>query len=279
MKLTKQDIQQRVLRNSKLLDLDDFTWNEETRTFSSNLNGLMLDFRCIGNVTFKTSFGCTFNTGSNCTFDTSYDCTFKTGSNCIFDTSYDCTFKTGYRCIFNTSDNCTFKTGSDCTFKTGSSCIFDTSYNCTFDTDSYCIFDTSYSCTFDTGSYCTFDTSYDCTFKTEYDCVVIRRDEFEVIQLEEDKKHLLNQYNKKGYLKEVDVKMHLNGDASLGEPVIIEDILSKIIFKKENIYKIIDHNNNKESFIVTNGTEWGHCSTIKEAKEEFIHKVSCRDTL
>ena len=88
--LTKLDVQKRVLKDGNLLDLDLFEWNENTRTFSSSENGLVLDF----------------NGSNNCTFDTGSDCTFKTGSYCTFDTGSDCTFKTSY--------NCTFKTGSDC---------------------------------------------------------------------------------------------------------------------------------------------------------------------
>ena len=59
-------------------------------------------------------------------------------------------------------------------------------------------FDTSYDCTFKTGSNCTFDTgSY---------CVVIRRDIYEVIELEEGKKIKLNGYSLKGFTVEEDDK-------------------------------------------------------------------------
>jgi hypothetical protein len=64
---------------------------------------------------------------------------------------------------------------------------------------SYCTFDTGSYCTFKTGSYCTFDTSSDCTFKTGEQCVVVRRDVYEVIELEENKEIRLNEYGKKGF--------------------------------------------------------------------------------
>ena len=133
-----------VTKNGKELDKDLYSWNEETRIFSSNENGLVLDFSDI--------------------------------------------------------NNCTFKTKSYCTFKAGSGCMFNTGSNCTFTTGSYCTFDTVFGCTFDTGSDCTFKTGADCTFDTEYNCVVVRRDVFEVIQLLNEENHIkLNQGGIKGY--------------------------------------------------------------------------------
>ena len=156
-----------VTKNGKDLDSSLYTWDEETRTFGTKENGLVLDFNGIDD--------CTFKTGSDCTFKTGYKCTFKTGSGCNFNTGSECTFKT---CSW-----CTFKTGSDCTFKTGS--------DCTFDTGSYC--------TFDTDSDCTFDTGYKCTFKTGSKCVVVRRDVYNIIELPKNKKIKLNGCGVKGY--------------------------------------------------------------------------------
>jgi len=236
--MDKKEIQQKVLKNGQSLDLDLFEWNEKTNTFSSLEDGLVLDFRSI----------------SDCTFNTSFDCTFKTGS-C-------CTFKTGSDCTFDTSSYCTFKTGSDCTFKTSS--------NCTFNTGSYCTFKTSYSCTFNTSSNCTFNTGYSCTFKTGSDCVIVRWDKFEVIQPKEDKLIQLPPYYMKGYL--------VNGMLN-GEPHIMADsILSKIINKKGNVYKVINYGENEESFIIKDGDVYSHGKTIKEARDSLIYKITDRDT-
>ena len=76
---------------------------------------------------------------------------------------------------------------------------FKTGFRCTFDTGSHCTFNTGYECTFDTGSDCTFKTGYECTFKTGYQCVVVRRDVYEVIELDGTKKIKLNQFQIKGY--------------------------------------------------------------------------------
>jgi len=93
---------------------------------------------------------------------------------------------------FKNFSYCTFKTGWGCTFDTGSYCTFDTGSDCTFDTGPSCTFDTGPSCTFNTGLYCTFKTGPYCTFDTDANCVVVRRDIYQVIELEKGKKIKLN---------------------------------------------------------------------------------------
>jgi len=199
--MNKKEVQQRVLQNGKPLDLNKFEWDEKTNTFSSNEKYLVLDFKGIDNCTFKTGSSCTFDTGSYCTFDTGSYCTFDTGSSCTFDTGSYCTFDTG--------SYCTFDTGYSCTFRTDSYCTFNTDYSCTFRTDSYC--------TFKTGSNCIFNTGSNCIFNTGKECVVVRRDIYEIIELQEGKEIKLNKFGIKGYTevkpepslsgKEVEVKL------------------------------------------------------------------------
>jgi hypothetical protein len=81
--MKKIEIQKRVLQNGKPLDLDKFDWDEKTKTFSSNENGLVLDFSDIYGCIFNTGYNCIFNTGYNCIFNTGYNCIFKTGSGCV----------------------------------------------------------------------------------------------------------------------------------------------------------------------------------------------------
>jgi hypothetical protein len=136
-----------------------YTWNENTKTFSTNEEELVLDFTGIDGVTFKAGSYCAFITGSDCTFKTEFDCTFKTGS--------DCTFKTDRYCAFNTGSNCIFKTDSWCTFKTG--------FNCTF------------------------NTGFDCRFKVGKNCSLIRSDVKGMIEIPANKKIKLNNYGISGY--------------------------------------------------------------------------------
>ncbi len=146
-----KDISNRILKDSKLVDPKLYNWDYTTRTFSSNEDGLVLDFECVGD--------CTFTTGNDCTFDTGCDCVFTTGN--------DCTFDTGCDCVFNTWNSCTFTTGNDCTF--------DTCCDCTFNTWNSCTFNTGNDCTFNTWNSCTFTTGCDCTFTTGYSCIIINR--------------------------------------------------------------------------------------------------------
>jgi len=48
-------------------------------------------------------------------------------------------------------------------------------------------------------SSCTFNTEGNCTFKTGSECVVVRRDVYEIIEIPEGKKIRLNEYGVKGY--------------------------------------------------------------------------------
>lgn len=250
MKLTKQEVQKRVLYEGTKIKMKYFTWKENTNTFYSELNGLVFEFETINNCTFKTGSDCTFKTGSRCTFDT--------GSDCVFDTGSDCVFNTGSDCIFNTYSDCIFNTGS----------------NCIFNTRSYCIFNTRSYCTFDTGSYCTFNTGSNCTFNTGSDCVIVRRDTFDVIKLKERVKTQLLPHNMKGYLEDG----HLNGDTGLGKHIIVDNILSKIISHKDNIYKVINYGEKKESYIIQDEDLFAHGDTIKEAKEDLKYKIGNIDT-
>ena len=80
-------------------------------------------------------------------------------------------------------------------------CTFNTGFNCTFNTGSDCTFNTSSDCTFNTGSYCTFNTGKE--------CVVIRRDVYEIIELEEGKEIKLNSCGVSGYTEVNSKKLEL----------------------------------------------------------------------
>ena len=219
--MTKIEVQKRVLHNGEMISLDNFSWDEKTNTFSSELDSLIICFNLISDCTFKTGSDCTFDTGSNCTFDTGSNCTFDTGSNCTFKTGYNCTFKTGY--------NCTFKTG------------------------------------------------YNCTFKTGYNCVIVRRDVFEVVISQNDSIKLLP-YEQKGYIIKKENETFYHFPNELDRIEIIDNIVYKVIQEKGNVLKVINNGETTESYIVSDGENFAHGKTIKEAKESLIYKISNRDT-
>ena len=172
--------------------------------------------------------------------------TFKTGSRCTFTTGAYCIFTTGSRCTFTTGPYCTFKTGVDCTFTTG--------WDCTFTTDSRCTFTTGSRCTFTIDSY----------------CVIVRRDILQVIQPKAGELIQLCPHEIKGYL--------VNGLLDEIPHIIADGILSKIVSKKGNIFKVINHGSSKQSYLIENNGNYSHGATLKEAREDLIYKISNRDT-
>jgi hypothetical protein len=166
-----------ITQNGKKLNKSKYSWNEKTKTLSTEENDLVLDFSDYDNVTFKT--------GSHCTFKTGYSCTFNTGHYCTFNTGHYCTFKTGNFCIFATGLTCTFNTGYSCTFKTGSNCTFYAGFHCRFNT----------------GSDCTFNTDSDCTFNTGENCAAIRYDVKGIIKIPKDITIKFNGFRVSGYTK------------------------------------------------------------------------------
>jgi hypothetical protein len=111
-----------VTKNGKALDPSLYNWDENTKTFSSKEEGLVLNFADVEGVTFNTSSYCTFYTSSSCTFNTGNSCAFDTGSYCTFNTGSYCTFDTGSYCAFDTGSSCAFKTNFNCTFEVGENC-------------------------------------------------------------------------------------------------------------------------------------------------------------
>ena len=134
--MTKKEVQQRVLQNGKPLPLDKFKWDEKTKTFSSNEDGLVLDFKGVDNLTINCRNYCAINCESFCTID----------------------------------------------------CM------------SFCTINCGFSCTINCGSSCTINCRHYCTINPKGDeCVVVRRDVYEIIEIPEGKKIRLNEYGVKGY--------------------------------------------------------------------------------
>lgn len=106
MNWDKEEVQKRILRNGKPLDLKFFTWDPKTKTFSSLVNGLVIDFTLID--------GCTFNLADYCLVKMGDFCNVKSGHGCVFEAGCSCNFETRYSCTFITSYSCDFKVGNLC---------------------------------------------------------------------------------------------------------------------------------------------------------------------
>jgi hypothetical protein len=62
-----------------------------------------------------------------------------------------------------------------------------------------------------------------------------------------------------------------------GKYIKVDGIFSEVINKRGNVYKVKGINNDKITYIVTDGEKYSHGKTIKEAKEDLIYKISNRD--
>ena len=62
-----------VTQFGKPIPKEKYTWDEETKVFSSKESNLVMDFDGTS-ATFTTGNGCTFNTSNGCTFTTGYNC-------------------------------------------------------------------------------------------------------------------------------------------------------------------------------------------------------------
>jgi hypothetical protein len=238
--MNKKEVQSRVLRNGKPLALSKFTWCEKTSTFSSDEDCLVIDFSYLK---------VTVTTGSNSTVKTGWDGTVTTGSYSTVTTSGHSTVTTG--------SNSTITTGSNGTVTTGSHSTVTTSGRGTVTT--------GWASTITTGSNSTVTTGWDSAVSS------ITNGKMNVI------------ISKEG--QAIQTPPHLTIDGFIvdgmynGDPYIIADgILSEVINKKGDVYKVINHGENRQSYIVKNGDVYSHGKTIKQAREDLIYKLSDRDT-
>lgn len=77
-------------------------------------------------------------------------------------------------------------------------------------------------------------------------------------------------------LKEDVYYILLNGEFT--ECIKIDGIISIVINKHKNVYKVQNLDSNRESYIVQDGDIYSHGDTIKEAKDGLLYKISNRDT-
>lgn len=102
--MNKLQVQKRVFKNSEPLDLEDFDWDEHTKTFSTQSSNLLLDFSTDDESSDGTGQCFTFYTGDSCKFYVWSDCTFITGNYCTFLTGNSCKFLTGQKCVIIRQD-------------------------------------------------------------------------------------------------------------------------------------------------------------------------------
>ena len=74
--------------------------------------------------------------------------------------------------------------------------------------------------------------------------------------------------------------MNINGERI--EHVIADNILSRVIRKKRikggEVLHVINNGEKNVSFLVSDGVNWSHGKTLKNAKDSLMYKISDRDT-
>jgi hypothetical protein len=302
--ITKEEIQKRVLKDGKPLELDKFTWCEKTNTFSTTEDGLVLDFSDLSNCFIYIRNHNTITAGNSNTI-TAED------SNTITAEHYNTIRAEHYNTItarnsntitaedsntitardFNTitarnSNTITARDYNTITardYNTITARDFNTitaGYSNTITARDYNTITAGYSNTITAGNsntitardFNTITARNSNTITAGKECVYIRTDIFEVITLEQDKKYQIAPYKIKGYLK--DGIYSETGKKS----VITDGILSEVIKEKGNILHVKNHGEDKISYIVKDGDVYSHGATLEEAKKSLKYKISNRDT-
>ena len=183
---TKKEIQQRVLKNGKPLSLNKFCWDGKSETFSSTEDGLVVDFATMNFATIKCGNSATIKCGYYATIDCGYSATIDCG---------------GYATI-DCGNSATIDCGGYATINCGGYATIDCGKSATIDCGYYATIDCGYSATIDCGDYATINCWYSATINCGgRECVIIRRDEFEVIKPDSGDIIQTCAYMNKGHIK------------------------------------------------------------------------------
>lgn len=190
--MDKKEVQKRVLLNGVPLSLENFTWDEETKTFSSKVDGLKIDLSFFG--------GITFNLADNCTAIIGDESRVKAGNRSVI--------VGGFSCQVETQDYCRLEMRMGCSLRMGFCCSLEALYNTTVKAGSSCSIKVGDDSNLDIGPYCRvmvrsgskLRTLHSCTIEAMNGCILIRKDlPFKKVRLPEEKKVRLNGPMKKGY--------------------------------------------------------------------------------
>lgn len=249
-KMNKRAVQKRVLQNGEVLDLDLFSWDDKTNTFSSNEDYLVIEFNDYYNATVKTGSNATVTTGYDSTVTTGYYSTVTTGYNSTVKTRGYSTVKTGYYSTVKTGFNSTVTTGFNSTVKTG--------YESTVKTG-------------DNSTVTAYDTCYINTEDTE-GCILVLRDEdnTKVCNLSEYNSAKLTRFTMNDVI-EKEIKEIKMIDESLMVLLATKEIDTFTTYKTQYIgaYFI----NNDAQYVVEKDDLYAHGETLKQAFKDLEFKI------
>lgn len=118
--LTKQQIQERISKNGSTLDLDKFSWDENTRTLVSEEDTLTMNFIGIDDLTITAKDFCTITTGNNSKIVSGSRSSIRTGLNAKLDVGHQSVVHVGEKSNVLAKDHCIIKGDCRSTFHLGS---------------------------------------------------------------------------------------------------------------------------------------------------------------
>ena len=162
-------------------------------------------------------------------------------------------------CRIDCGRGCRIDCGGSCIVDCESSCVINCGYNCTL----YCLA----TCTISCGYGCTINCLDACKITSGESCVILDRHDsskLNIIQPAAGDLIEICPYGVPGHL--------VNGEFN-GVPHMIRDnILSRVVSKKGNVYKVVNHGETEESWLIVDGDDSAHGRTLKEAQESLVFK-------
>ena len=292
--MDKREVQKRVLRNGRPISIDSFEWVEETSTFSSSLNNLVIDFSNINSVTIKAGHGATITAGYGATITAWHGATIKAGDNATITAWDNASITAGANAKIATWDKATITAGDGATITAGHGATITAGYeatitawneatitagdNATIKAWGNATIKAEHNATITAGHDATIKVKYGATIKAGSgskinageNCVVVRAGkQFCFFEPKPGVEYQFCPDDISGYLE--------NGMYN-GEPHIIADgILSKIISRKGDVYKVINYGESEVSWLIKDGDVSAHGSTLKEARESLVYKRTDKD--
>jgi len=154
--MKKIDVRKRVLKDGKPLALKLFSWDEDTRTFSSTISGLVIDFSDCDNCAITAWNNSTITAGDNGTITTGDNCAITAGSGCTITTWNNSTITAGSGCTITAGDNGTITARNYGRIAAWNNCAITALRGCTITARSGCTITTQDNYTITIRDNCTF---------------------------------------------------------------------------------------------------------------------------
>jgi len=104
----------KITKDGVALDPKLYTIDKVNRTFTSEENGLVINFTGKSDWHFRIRNNCTVTAGDECFIDAWGDCTITTANRCTINTGSGCDITTGDYAVVVTCGNSTITGGENC---------------------------------------------------------------------------------------------------------------------------------------------------------------------